>query len=249
MLTGLLDGSNWQQRHSLWSEYHSYVDKLADYIFTCGDYDIQTSLVETLYRFATRTDKTKVAATWFPNNAIVQSNFAKIKDFECDCRLFLNSLNKALGERQLVHSLPALSCHVGGRQFFKPPEQMYSQFWIDFNLGTSNIIIYGVKSTDRSALWDTVIVGPADVSAVSLVVSPAGESHLQLRLVQPSTSLFSSQSCPVSSSGDSHTVDIVFGLQPELRRLLLLMYPGKLQPQSQNHFSVASADCQNSKKV
>ena len=50
ILNGLLDGSDWRLRQSLWGEYSEYIDQLAEYIFTCGDYEIQTSLVEALHR-------------------------------------------------------------------------------------------------------------------------------------------------------------------------------------------------------
>ena len=50
LLTGLLIGSDRRERHKLWVKYYENVNQLADYIFTCGDYDIQTYLVEILYR-------------------------------------------------------------------------------------------------------------------------------------------------------------------------------------------------------
>ena len=51
LLNGLLEGSDRRERHKLWTEYYEYVNQLADYIYSCGDYDIQTYLVETLNRY------------------------------------------------------------------------------------------------------------------------------------------------------------------------------------------------------
>jgi hypothetical protein len=79
-----------------------------DYLYTCGDYDTQSSLVETLLRFTSKTDRPKLAMTWFPNYALVQSLFIRIKDFETDCRNFLNCFNQGLGDNQLVFPLPVL---------------------------------------------------------------------------------------------------------------------------------------------
>ena len=51
MLNDLLIGSDWRLRNQLWVKYRGLVDKLVQYIFTCGDYDIQTSITETLFRY------------------------------------------------------------------------------------------------------------------------------------------------------------------------------------------------------
>ena len=123
-------------------------------------------------RFSSKTDRTEIATVWFPNNAVVQSSFANIKDFECDCRIFLNNFNTALGENQLVYSLGAQSCHIGNTQVFKPPDLKYSQFWIDFNLGTGNLIIYCVKTPQSKEMWDTIILNSGEVTAAKMDIFP-----------------------------------------------------------------------------
>ena len=103
---------------------------MVDFLYTCGNYDTQSSLVETLLRFTSKTDRPKLAMTWFPNYALVQSLFVRIKDFETGCRTFLNSFNEGLGVNQLVFSIPSLTCQLGDQQV--PPDQKYRQFWVDF---------------------------------------------------------------------------------------------------------------------
>ena len=127
----LLSGSGYKLREALGREFSQDLEQIVDFLYTCGDYDTQSSLVETLLRFSSKADRSQQAPTWFPNYALVQSLFVRIKDFENDCRNFLNCFNKGLGTNQLVHTFPVLTCHVGDQQMFKPPDQKYSQFWVD----------------------------------------------------------------------------------------------------------------------
>ena len=109
-------------------------------------------------------------------------------------------------------------------QVFKPPDLKYSNFWIDFNLGTGNLIIYCVKTPQSDAMWDTVIINSAIV--VKMSVSPSGETNLHLKLANQVTNLFSSS--PPSGDSAGNSVDIVLGHQPIIEKLLKTMYPGKL---------------------
>ena len=68
-----------------------------DFLYTCGDYDVQSSLVEVSLRFTFKANRPKLAMTWFPNYDMVQSLFVRIKDFETDFRNFLNCFNHGLG--------------------------------------------------------------------------------------------------------------------------------------------------------
>eukprot|EP00092_Neocalanus_flemingeri_P038810 GFUD01042253.1.p1 GENE.GFUD01042253.1~~GFUD01042253.1.p1 ORF type:complete len:242 (+),score=75.42 GFUD01042253.1:71-796(+) len=47
----LLSGSDNKQRESLGREFAEDIEQVVDYLYTCGDYDTQSSLVETLLRF------------------------------------------------------------------------------------------------------------------------------------------------------------------------------------------------------
>ena len=70
-----------------------------DTLYTYGDYNMQSSLVETLLmlRFTSKANRPKLAMTWFPYYDMVQSLFVRIKDFETDFRNFLNCFNHGLG--------------------------------------------------------------------------------------------------------------------------------------------------------
>ena len=154
----LLSGADYKLKEDIMKEFADEFERLVDFLYTCGDYDTQSSLVETLLRFTSKTDRPKLAMTWFPNYALVQSLFVRIKDFETDCRTFLNSFNEGLGVNQLVFSIPSLTCQLGDQQVFKPPDQKYRQFWVDFNLGPGSISMYHVKKEKSSELWDLFFI-------------------------------------------------------------------------------------------
>jgi hypothetical protein len=99
----LLAGSNYKLRELLGGESAEDIEQLVDFLFTCGDYDMQSSLVETLLRFTSKAKRPKLAMT------LVQSPFVRIKDFETDCCNFLNCFNQGLGIKQLVITISALT--------------------------------------------------------------------------------------------------------------------------------------------
>ena len=82
----------------------------------------------------------------------------RIKDFETDCLNFLNCFNHGLGDNQLVFTLPALTYQVEKQQMFKPPDNKYRQFWVDFNLTPDSISIFHVKEEKSTYLWDLLTI-------------------------------------------------------------------------------------------
>ena len=97
-------------------------------------------------RILSKTEKPEQAKSWFSASEEVQAKFLGIRSFETDCRTFLNAFNSSLGSKQLVVSLPALRCTVRGQQLYKPPDQGYYQFWVDFNLGSRSVSLYFVRT-------------------------------------------------------------------------------------------------------
>ena len=101
---------------------------------------MQTTIVETLLRFTTKSIRTELSNNWFPNYVKLQALFLRIKDFEADCRKFLNLFNEGLNEKAKVFSFKLLSCTVEGQTLVKPADM--SDFWIDFNLGSNSLSVY-----------------------------------------------------------------------------------------------------------
>ena len=65
----LLSGSNYKLRELLGREFAADIEQLVDFLYACGDYNTQSSLVEPLLRFTSKADRPKQAVTWFPNYA------------------------------------------------------------------------------------------------------------------------------------------------------------------------------------
>ena len=230
-LNVLLSGSRHKLREALGKELNQDLEQIVDYLYTCGDYDTQSSLVETLLRLTSKPDRSQLAPTWFPNYALAQSLFVRIKDFENDCRNFLNCFNKGLGTNQLVHTFPVLTCHVGDQQMFKPPDQKYSQFWVDINLGPGSISIYHVKENSSSDLWDLVTITQEMVTS-AVTSCQAGTTVLTLSLCQS----------PISPLPASVAV-IVFTPDSKLSQMLLQLFPNLADTAPPSAPAVKPAKC------
>ena len=127
-------------RTDVFKELSQDFESLVDSLYSCGDFDMQATIVETLLRFTTKSARSELSNNWFPNYVKLQALFIGIKDFEVDCRKFLNHFNEGLGEQGKVFSYKLLNCVVEGQTLVKPADM--SDFWIDFNLGSNSLSVY-----------------------------------------------------------------------------------------------------------
>ena len=127
-------------RTEIFKDLSQDFERLVDCVYTCGDFDMQTTITETLLRFTTKSIRAELSNIWFPNYVKLQALFNSIKDFEADCRKFLNHFNEGLNEKAKVFSFKLLSCVIEGQSLVKPPD--VSDFWIDFNLGSNSLSVY-----------------------------------------------------------------------------------------------------------
>ena len=123
-----LTESSMQFRMDVFKELSPEFESLVDCLYSCGDFDMQTTIVETLLRFTTKSIRTEQSNNWFPNYVKLQALFLRIKDFEADCRKFLNLFNEGLNEKAKVFSFKLLSCTVEGQTLVKPADMSSPTF-------------------------------------------------------------------------------------------------------------------------
>ncbi|XP_056377131.1 synaptonemal complex protein 2-like isoform X2 [Hyla sarda] len=140
---------------------------LARKLFEVGDYEIQVAITEALCRLTSKKMRDNFAQKWFEDPFFADA-FQKIndKDFETDCRKFLNSLNSKINESKRVHTFPCISVSTDVDELRKPQDDKLEQFWIDFNV-CSQIVSFYIQNNEAS-LWDSVRIQKECLSGYSL---------------------------------------------------------------------------------
>ncbi|KAL4237007.1 male genitalia morphogenesis [Mactra antiquata] len=114
-----------------------------------GDYEFQVGVIEFLMRLFPKKHRQKYASIFIQDKDMLNEFLSiKDKDFEIDCRLFLNSINiKAEDPTQGVFSLPCVSAFIGNKELRKPSDDGYEEFWVDFNIGSKRITLFCEQSS------------------------------------------------------------------------------------------------------
>ncbi|XP_046689521.1 synaptonemal complex protein 2-like isoform X2 [Silurus meridionalis] len=149
------------------SDHNALLEELAKVIIHVGDYEMQVAISEALCRMTPKKLRGELAGKWFSYRSFA-SSFTKIrvKEFETDCRIFLNELNSYFGSLSRVFSYPCITAFLDTTEMFKPDDELLQKFWIDFNIGTSCIGFY--VNDPQESLWELIHLPIEAVSSYSL---------------------------------------------------------------------------------
>ncbi|XP_036410242.1 synaptonemal complex protein 2-like [Megalops cyprinoides] len=149
-------------------DHCSLLEEFANVILTVGDYEMQVAISEALCRMTMKKWREEVVYKWFSNRAFADS-FKAINDreFETDCRRFLNELNNSFGDERRVVTFPCNKAFLDLIELFMPDDKNLDKFWIDFNLGTSCISFF--INDPEGVLWESINLAKAAVSKYNVV--------------------------------------------------------------------------------
>ncbi|KAG1953752.1 synaptonemal complex protein [Pimephales promelas] len=231
-INSMLDSSPKETRKKLCQsdDHTGLLEDLAKALTDIGDYEMQVAISEALCRMTPRKLREHFAGKWFSFRSFA-SAFTSIrdKDFETDCRTFLNELNSYFGNSRRVFSFPCIQAFLDSAELFKPEDECLKEFWVDFNIGTSTISFF--VNDPQNTLWELIHL-PKDVV-----------SMYELQECDDQKIVVFHMSTPISHGEiTGKIVKIIFSLEHNIQTALTRVFAEKPQPASASKDTLQSGD-------
>ncbi|XP_058232448.1 synaptonemal complex protein 2-like isoform X2 [Hemibagrus wyckioides] len=167
-INSMLDSASKETRKKICqSDHSSLLEEFANAITDVGDYEMQVAISEALCRMTPKKQREELAGKWFSYRSFASAfTTIRVKEFETDCRIFLNELNSYFGSSRRVYSYPCVRAFLDTTELFKPEDEHLQTFWIDFNIGTSCIGFY--VNDSQETLWELINLPKEAVSSYNL---------------------------------------------------------------------------------
>ncbi|KAF5901167.1 synaptonemal complex protein 2-like, partial [Clarias magur] len=167
-INSMLDSASKETRKKICqSDHSSLLEEFAKVIIDVGDYEMQVAISEALCRMTPKKLREELVGKWFCYRSFASSfTTIRVKEFETDCRIFLNELNSYFGDSRRVFSYPCIRAFLDTTELLKPEDELLQKFWIDFNIGTSCVGFY--VNDPQETLWELIHLPKEAVSSYNL---------------------------------------------------------------------------------
>jgi len=171
--------------------YQQFIKSFGTCLMNAGDYELQATLMEALFRLVSIDEKCQLTKQWFSTTQL-QNSFMAIRneDFETDCRRFLNQFNGSHADKQRVYSVPVACINLGRYQLKKPKDSKITDFWLDFNIDSCSISTFvdDESSDEDNSDWEMVCIKKEMVRDFRVNLA-TDKTILILKLYEPSCTL------------------------------------------------------------
>ncbi|XP_049319621.1 synaptonemal complex protein 2-like [Astyanax mexicanus] len=168
-INSMLDSASKESRKKICqSDDHNFLlVEFAKVIVDVGDYEMQVAISEALCRMTPKKLREELSGKWFSYRSFASTfTTIRVKEFETDCRIFLNELNSYFGDSRRVFSFPCSRAFLEFTELFKPQDELLKDFWVDFNLGTSCISFF--VHDPEGTLWELIHLPKETLSSYTL---------------------------------------------------------------------------------
>lgn len=163
-LARMVNMSTVEARHVVLHKQKPELRKLSDFMVTCGDYELQSTILAIILQLLVAAgQESDISQSLFPSYPAISEAFAlhSFENFRSELRQFLNKVN-SLSEKTLVYSIPCIAAFLDNKELRKLDE--YTEFWVDFCI--SSKCLYVNHQVDAAAPHNLICITEKDVKQI-----------------------------------------------------------------------------------